>query len=62
MSAVINKGNLVPRELHVHPLFGKKGNGKEVQVVKLLLYVEITVSTNLTHESFIYSLNSQCPV
>ena len=34
---VINKGNLVHRAFHVHPLFGKKGNGDEVQVVKLLL-------------------------
>ena len=36
ISAVINKGNLVPRAFHVLPLFGKKGNGNE------LLYVEIT--------------------
>ena len=31
------KVNLVPGAFHIHPLFGKKGNGDEVQVVKLLL-------------------------
>ena len=34
--------NHVPRAFHVHPLFGEKGNGNEVQIVKFLLQVETT--------------------
>ena len=47
----------------------KKGNGNEVQVVKLILYVEVKKTifslqelNNFTNKSFIYSSNSQCQV